>query len=176
VVDEATTLELAQANGIEDLIVVAQRLTTAQLVELSLSAAEQGLASLAVMWLAILASRAAGEAAAAGVFPSLFKSLMDRNAVESLSQFATLIVSGATGRRSFGSMPKRLIRDWLNDHSPAELYRLHARVKHSRTTLGDLVRLTHPRPPGRKHAVMYRWLVGGDVNENELPEEARKAS
>lgn len=83
-----------------------------------------------------------------------------------LRSFVQIVRSGATGRRSLGSRPRRLVRRWLEARSGSAL--LAASVGRE-PSLADVVRLAHPRPADAGRAALYGWIVGRPYDAAALP-------
>ena len=94
-----------------------------------------------------------------------------------LRTFVQILRSGAVGRKSLGSAPKRMVRDWLAGRSDAALFRASVGTTPS---LADLVKMVHPRPTTDARRALYGYLLGRDHDAEALPEivqayEATKA-
>lgn len=88
---------------------------------------------------------------------------------QTLRQYVAYLRSGR--RRSLGTRPKRLIRDWLNAQPP---WLLRAEAFGSfRPTLADIVRATHPKPVDEAHSVVFAWMVGKPTPVSSFPEGPR---
>jgi len=87
-----------------------------------------------------------------------------------LRNFVQILRSGVTGRKSLGSGPKRLVRQWLERASARQL--LQASVGND-PSLADVVKMVHPRPADAKREAFYAWLVGKTPNTEALPEIIR---
>lgn len=85
-----------------------------------------------------------------------------------LRKFCHITRSGVTGRKSFGSRPKKMINTWLNSRSPMEL--LRASVGSS-PTFGDIVKMTHPKAATPAHEAMFAFFIGKPFNIEKLPTE-----
>jgi len=83
-----------------------------------------------------------------------------------IRNFVQIIRSGAVGRTSLGSRPKRLIQAWLNQASDQAL--LAASVGQS-PSLADIIRMTHPKPASAERAAFFAWLVGKPCDVAKLP-------
>lgn len=88
-----------------------------------------------------------------------------------LRTYVRLMRSGVAGRRSLGLAPKRLVRDWLNARSEETLLRQSAGQSPS---LGDVIRMVHPKPATAEREAFYASLTGRDVDEARLPAVARE--
>jgi len=85
-----------------------------------------------------------------------------------LRNFVQIIRSGATGRKSLGSAPKRLVREWLERASISQLITASVGNKPS---LADIVRMVHPRPRNAEREAFYAWLIGKPYSFDNLPDE-----
>lgn len=83
-----------------------------------------------------------------------------------LRAFVRCMRSGQAGRRSLGTRPKAMVRDWLDRATEAEL--LAASVGND-PSLADLLRLVHPKPASTERAALYRWLLGDRSADLPLP-------
>ena len=83
-----------------------------------------------------------------------------------LRNFVQIIRSGATGRKSLGSRPKKLVQNWLNTASEKEL--LSAAVGNT-PSLADVVKMVHPKPAEAWREAFFAWLIGKPYNAEALP-------
>jgi len=84
-----------------------------------------------------------------------------------LRNFVQILRSGVTGRKSLGTAPKRLIRQWLERASVRQL--LQASIGNS-PSLGDIVKMVHPHPADPAREEFYAWLIGKPWNPEALPD------
>ncbi|MDB6078712.1 MAG: hypothetical protein JWO82_2459 [Akkermansiaceae bacterium] len=87
-----------------------------------------------------------------------------------LRNFVQILRSGVTGRKSLGSAPKRLVRQWLERATWRQL--LEASIGTS-PSLADIVKMVHPRPVDPQREAFYAWLIGKPWNAEALPEVVR---
>ena len=87
-----------------------------------------------------------------------------------LRNFVQIIRSGVTGRKSLGSAPKRLVRQWLERATERQL--LSAAIGND-PSLADVVKMVHPRPSDKGHEAFYAWLIGKPHDPAALPETVR---
>lgn len=87
-----------------------------------------------------------------------------------LRKFVQIVRSGAVGRRCFGTRPRRLIRQWLARRSDREL--LFASIG-EQPSLGDIVKLVHPKPESASRRALFGWLTGRDFVLDDAPLELR---
>ncbi|MBS0660343.1 MAG: TROVE domain-containing protein [Verrucomicrobia bacterium] len=83
-----------------------------------------------------------------------------------LRNFVQIVRSGAAGRKSFGSAPKRMIRAWFAQRDDAAVFR--ASVGQS-PSLADVVKMVHPRPTDAARTALYAWLIGRPYEAAQLP-------
>jgi 60 kDa SS-A/Ro ribonucleoprotein len=83
-----------------------------------------------------------------------------------LRTFVQILRSGAAGRKSFGSRPKRLVRGWLAAQDGDQLFR--ASVGND-PSLADVVKMVHPRPDTAERRTLYGYLLGRAHEAELLP-------
>ncbi|HEY8973922.1 MAG TPA: RNA-binding protein [Burkholderiaceae bacterium] len=83
-----------------------------------------------------------------------------------LRDFVQILRSGATGRKSLGSRPKKLVQQWLLNASERQL--LNACVGNA-PSLADVVKMVHPKPDEAWRAAWFAWVIGKDVELSALP-------
>ena len=81
--------------------------------------------------------------------------------------FVQLCRSGAFGRKSLGSGPKRLIRRWLDSKSDYAIFR--ASVGND-PSLADVLKMVHPKPNSKSREALYGYLIGREYNAEALPD------
>ncbi|MDP9929522.1 vWA domain-containing protein [Variovorax paradoxus] len=73
-----------------------------------------------------------------------------------LRNFVQMLRSGAVGRKSLGTRPKKLVQQWLLEASEAQL--LNASVGNT-PSLADVVKMVHPKPAEAWRAAWFAWLI-----------------
>ncbi|MBC3809227.1 RNA-binding protein [Undibacterium seohonense] len=96
--------------------------------------------------------------------PRTFKRVINNGKM--LRNFVQIIRSGATGRKSMGSRPKKLVQAWLNSATEKEL--LAAAVGNN-PSLADVVKMVHPKPVEAWREAFFAWLIGKPCNVAALP-------
>ncbi|MBK8251194.1 MAG: TROVE domain-containing protein [Polyangiaceae bacterium] len=84
-----------------------------------------------------------------------------------LRNFVQIVRSGAVGRKSLGSMPKRLVKGWLDKREDAAIFR--ASVGND-PSLGDVIKLAHPKPQTKSREALYGYLLGKAHDASLLPD------
>lgn len=82
-----------------------------------------------------------------------------------LRNFVQVIRSGATGRKSLGTRPKKLIQDYLSALTDEQLFKADIGNDPS---LQDIIKLVHPKPFNKKRSAMYGYLLSKEYNKKDL--------
>jgi len=85
---------------------------------------------------------------------------------KTLRAFVQMLRSGAVGRKSLGTRPKKLVQQWLLSASEKQL--LNAAVGNT-PSLADVVKMVHPKPAEAWRAAWFAWLIGRAYDESALP-------
>jgi 60 kDa SS-A/Ro ribonucleoprotein len=83
-----------------------------------------------------------------------------------LRNYVQILRSGVVGRKSLGSAPKRLVREWLASRDEDALFA--ASVGQS-PSLSDIVKMVHPKPGGARREAFYGYMLGRSYEANALP-------
>jgi 60 kDa SS-A/Ro ribonucleoprotein len=112
--------------------------------------------------LATLASRDAD------LFARVFPRVIDNGRM--LRNFVQVMRSGRIGRKSLGTLPKRLVREWLARASSEQI--VQAAVGNA-PSLADVIRMVHPKPADAQREALYAWVIGKPFREEALPAKVR---
>lgn len=82
-----------------------------------------------------------------------------------LRTFVQIMRSGVVGRKSLGSRPRRLVREWLTSRSDGALFRASVGAEPS---LADIVKMVHPRPGSDSRKALYAYFIGREHDEAAL--------
>jgi len=96
----------------------------------------------------------------------VFKRVIDNSRM--LRTFVQIMRSGQVGRASLGSRPKRLVREWLEQASMAQLMQA---ATGNDPSLADVVKMVHPAPSSDERRAFYGWLIGNPFYVTALPAE-----
>ena len=88
-----------------------------------------------------------------------------------LRNFVQIMRSGAVGRKSLGTAPKRLVREWLDARDPVSLFKANVGQDPS---LADIVKMVHPRPKDANRAALFGYFIDRSRAVDELPEIVRE--
>ena len=101
--------------------------------------------------------------------PQLLRAVFDRviNDGKMLRNFVQVLRSGVTGRKSLGTVPKKLAQRWLESRSDEQLFR--ASVGND-PSLADLIKMVHPKPGNPSREALYGYLLERKHNVEALPD------
>jgi 60 kDa SS-A/Ro ribonucleoprotein len=88
-----------------------------------------------------------------------------------LRNFVQIVRSGEAGRRSLGTRPKKLVAQWLTAASDQAFL---AATVGTAPTLGDVIRLSHPKTESVSRQAMFNYALGRDFDRDALPENVRQ--
>ncbi|MCH9649598.1 MAG: TROVE domain-containing protein [Deltaproteobacteria bacterium] len=88
-----------------------------------------------------------------------------------LRNFVQILRSGVVGRKSLGSLPKALVRDWLAGRSDEQIFTASVGKDPS---LVDIVKMVHPKPATASRRALYGYLLGRVHDAAALPEVVRE--
>jgi 60 kDa SS-A/Ro ribonucleoprotein len=87
-----------------------------------------------------------------------------------LRNFVQIMRSGVVGRKSLGTAPKRLVREWFEARETASVFT--ASVGQS-PSLADILKMTHPKPATAEREALYGYLTGKPHKAEALPQIVR---
>lgn len=82
-----------------------------------------------------------------------------------LRNFVQIMRSGAVGRKSLGTGPKKLVQKWLNEASMSKM--VSASVGND-PSLADVIKMVHPTPASLERDAFFRWAIGQKVERVDL--------
>jgi 60 kDa SS-A/Ro ribonucleoprotein len=101
--------------------------------------------------------------------PGLLAEVFDRviDSPKMLRNFVQIVRSGVVGRKSLGSLPKRLVRQWLEAKSDEQLF---TGSVGNDPSLADVVKMVHPKPATDRRAALYAYLIDREHDAAKLPD------
>lgn len=105
--------------------------------------------------------------------PGLMSEVFDRviDSPKMLRNFVQIMRSGAVGRKSLGSLPKRMVEQWLAGRSDEQVF--YGSVGQD-PSMADVIRMVHPKPATASRQALYAYLVGRQYDAANLPEIVRQ--
>lgn len=94
------------------------------------------------------------------LFAKVFPRIVDNTKM--LRNVVQMIRSGEFGRKSLGTRPKRVVQNWLSARDDRFLFRGSVG---SSPSLGDVIKMTHPRPESESRKALYGYLTGAMTKE-----------
>jgi 60 kDa SS-A/Ro ribonucleoprotein len=82
-----------------------------------------------------------------------------------LRNFVQVIRSGATGRKSLGTAPKRLVQNYLDSLTDEQLFKADVGNDPS---LQDIIKLVHPKPKNKQRSALFGYLLSKEYNKKDL--------
>ncbi len=83
-----------------------------------------------------------------------------------LRTYVQIVRSGVTGRKSLGTAPKRLVREWLAARDEDALFRGSVGADPS---MADILRMVHPKPANSRREAFYGYMLGRPCDSAALP-------
>jgi 60 kDa SS-A/Ro ribonucleoprotein len=83
-----------------------------------------------------------------------------------LRTYVQILRSGVVGRKSLGTAPKRLVREWLAGRDEDTLLSSSAGQSPS---LSDILKMVHPKPASPQREAFYGYMLGRSHDANVLP-------
>ena len=154
------TFYVAADQQLDTVLDLANQVDNLFLAKLAVYARKQAhMKDMPALLLALLASRDQE------LFKQAFAQVIDNGLM--LRNFVQIMRSGVTGRRSLGSLPKRLVQNWINNSSDRSL--LNASVG-NQPSLADVIKMTRPKPASIERETFYGYLIGKPVDAKLLPD------
>ncbi len=88
-----------------------------------------------------------------------------------LRNFVQIVRSGVTGRKSLGSLPKRLVQRWFEARSDEVIFRSDVGQSPS---LADIIKMVHPHPGSKSREALFGYLIGRKHEFHALPPVVRE--
>ena len=100
--------------------------------------------------------------------PQLHEAVFARviDSTKMVRNYVQILRSGAVGRKSLGSAPKRLVRSWLAGTDEETIFRTSAGADPS---IGDILKMVHPKPKSRTQEAFYGYMIGRSTDTATLP-------
>lgn len=99
-----------------------------------------------------------------GLLAEVFDRVIDDGKM--LRNFVQIVRSGVVGRKSLGTLPKRLVQSWFDRRSDEQIFR--ASVGND-PSLADVIKMVHPKPATASRAALYGYLIGQPHDASALP-------
>ncbi len=97
-------------------------------------------------------------------FPKVIQSVKD------IRNFVQVMRSGVVGRKSLGTGPKKLVKNWLDSRTELSLFRSSIGTNPS---LNDVIKMVHPRSNTAERDALFKYFLGKNCDMSKLPEEVQ---
>ena len=99
------------------------------------------------------------------LFEKTFPRVIDNGKM--LRNFVQIMRSGAVGRKSLGSLPKRLVREWFESRKAETIFKQSIGQSPS---FADVLKMVHPKPKDAEREALYGYFIGREIQTDKLPE------
>jgi 60 kDa SS-A/Ro ribonucleoprotein len=101
--------------------------------------------------------------------PGLLAEIFDRviDSPKMLRNFVQIMRSGAVGRKSLGTLPKRLVLQWIAARTDEQLF---VGSVGNDPSLADVIKMVHPKPSTPSRNALFGYLIGREYDRAALPE------
>lgn len=105
--------------------------------------------------------------------PEALNAIFDRvvDNPKMLRNFVQVLRSGATGRKSLGTRPKKLVQGFLEGLNDEQLFKADVGNDPS---LQDIIKLVHPRPTNKQRSALYGYLLDKEYAKKDLCKLAKE--
>lgn len=98
------------------------------------------------------------------LFERIFPRVVDNGKM--LRNFVQIMRSGAVGRKSLGSLPKRLVREWFETRASEQIFRQSVSQSPS---IADILKMVHPKPADAEREALFGYFIGREISTDKLP-------
>jgi 60 kDa SS-A/Ro ribonucleoprotein len=102
------------------------------------------------------------------LFKQVFPLVIDNG--KQLRNFVQIMRSGVVQRQSLGSLPKRMVNDWLLHASDNQL--LSASIGNA-PSLADVLKMTHPKPANAAQEAFFAYVLGKPYQLDALTQKVQ---
>ena len=99
------------------------------------------------------------------LFERVFPRVADNGKM--LRNFVQIMRSGVTGRKSLGSLPKRMIREWFEKRGPEQIFK---QAVGQSPSIADILKMVHPKPADAEREALFGYFIGREIDADKLPE------
>ena len=154
-----STFYASAESQLDQVLALAQSLDPAFVAKTAIYARQRGhMKDMPALLAAVLAQRDVA------LLQAVFGRVVDNGKM--LRNWVQVLRSGAVGRKSLGSRPKKLVQQWLQ--AATEIQLLQAAVGNT-PSLADVVKMVHPKAPEAWRAAWFGWLIGRAFDVAALP-------
>src|SRR5687768_15110181 len=99
------------------------------------------------------------------LFERVFPRVADNGKM--LRNFVQIMRSGAVGRKSLGTLPKRMVRGWFEKRGTEQIFKQSVGQSPS---IADILKMVHPKPGDDEREALFGYFIGREIDADKLPE------
>ncbi|MBA3352963.1 MAG: TROVE domain-containing protein, partial [Blastocatellia bacterium] len=99
------------------------------------------------------------------LFERVFPRVADNGKM--LGNFVQIMRSGVVGRKSLGSLPKRMIREWFEKRGPEQIFK---QAVGQSPSIADILKMVHPKPADAEREALFGYFIGRGIDADKLPD------
>lgn len=103
------------------------------------------------------------------LFERIFPRIADNGKM--IRNFVQIMRSGSVGRKSLGSLPKRMVRKWFETRETEQIFKQSVGQSPS---IADILKMVHPKPSDAERETLFGYFIGREIDADKLPEIVRK--
>jgi 60 kDa SS-A/Ro ribonucleoprotein len=103
------------------------------------------------------------------LFERVFPRVADNGKM--LRNFVQIMRSGAVGRKSLGSLPKRLVREWFEKRGTEQIFK---QAVGQSPSIADILKMVHPKPADAEREALFGYFIGREIDADKLPEIVKR--
>jgi len=145
---------------LDKVLVLANNVDAEFLAKLAVFAREKGyMKDMPALLLAVLSIRDKD------LFERVFPRVADNGKM--LRNFVQIMRSGTVGRKSLGSLPKRMVREWFEKRASEQIFK---QAVGQSPSIADILKMVHPKPADAEREALFGYFIGREINADKLPE------
>jgi 60 kDa SS-A/Ro ribonucleoprotein len=154
------TFYASDGEQLDNVLALANEIDTEFVAKTAVYAREKGyMKDMPAMLLAVLSIRDKE------LFERVFPRVADNGKM--LRNFVQIIRSGAVGRKSLGSLPKRMVREWFEKRGTEQIFKQSVGQSPS---IADILKMVHPKPADAEREALFGYFIGREINADKLPD------
>src|SRR5688500_16807275 len=103
------------------------------------------------------------------LFERVFQRVADNGKM--LRNFVQIMRSGAVGRKSLGSLPKRMVREWFEKRGTEQIFK---QAVGQSPSIADVLKMVHPKPADAEREALFGYFIGREIDSDKLPEIVKR--
>ena len=103
------------------------------------------------------------------LFERVFPRVVDNGKM--LRNFVQIMRSGTVGRKSLGSLPKRMVREWFEKRETEQIFK---QAVGQSPSIADILKMVHPKPANAEREALFGYFIGREIDADKLPEIVKR--